>query len=165
VTRMSSLADGTVRYLAEVPAGCSFEIEIGKNEPPAGSQFSFASAALVRRPNSDCTSFLSALAPELGSRGGLPSPHAVNRINASVAILGTKLSRSTQQGELAGSFAADPPGSWTSTKLFLADGEGEVFLNLNLDEGIGEFSLKDEDYASIVVTELAKVLLPQRRAA
>jgi hypothetical protein len=45
------------------------------------------------------------------------------------------------------------------TKLFLADGKGEVFLNLNAAEHIGEFSVKDEDYATIVTTELAKVLL------
>ena len=46
-------------------------------------------------------------------------------------------------------------------KLFLAGGEGEVFLNINAREGLGEFSIKDEDYATIVVTELAKVLLPK----
>jgi hypothetical protein len=54
---------------------------------------------------------------------------------------------------------SQPPGSWTVTKLFLADGKGEVFLNLNAAEHIGEFSVKDEDYATIVTTELAKVLL------
>ena len=54
-----------------------------------------------------------------------------------------------------------PPGNWTAMKLFLADGEGEVFLNINARDGVGEFSIKDEDYATIVVTELAKVLLPK----
>ena len=51
------------------------------------------------------------------------------------------------------------------TKVFLADGEGEVFLNLNPKEEIGEFSVKDEEYGSVVVTELAKVLLPARPGA
>ena len=41
--------------------------------------------------------------------------------------------------------------------------KGEVFLNLDVPDGLGELSVKDEDYAVIVVTELAKVLLPERR--
>jgi hypothetical protein len=53
-----------------------------------------------------------------------------------------------------------PPGHWTTGKLFLADGDAEVFLNLDSEEGIGEFSIKDEDFADVVIRELAKVLLP-----
>ncbi len=37
-------------------------------------------------------------------------------------------------------------------------------MNINVRDGIGEFSLKDEDYAKVVVRELAKVLLPEAGA-
>jgi hypothetical protein len=46
-------------------------------------------------------------------------------------------------------------------KLFLADGAGEVYLSLNERDALGEFSLKDDGYAVIVVTELARILLPR----
>jgi hypothetical protein len=157
-------ADGTARYLAEAPPGCSFGIEIGQTAASA-DPIGFASGALVRRPDSDCTSFLTALAHELGFQGELPSPKPVDRLDCSLAVLGRNLSRSTQQAQFAGGFAAEPAGNWTSTKLFFGDDEGEVFLNLDPVEGVGEFSLKDEDYASVVVTELAKILLPLRRGA
>jgi hypothetical protein len=81
-----------------------------------------------------------------------------DRLSAAIAILGTNQSRSNN-GPIAGGFTSKPPGSWTATKLFLADGEGEVFMNLNARDGFGEFSIKDEEYATIVVIELAKVLL------
>lgn len=32
-------------------------------------------------------------------------------------------------------------------------------MNINARDGMGEFSIKDEAYATIVVTELAKILL------
>jgi hypothetical protein len=63
--------------------------------------------------------------------------------------------------ESGASFSPTPPGDWTVEKLFRADGEGEIFLNLNERDGVGEFSLKDSDYAAVVVTELAKIFLPR----
>ena len=70
-------------------------------------------------------------------------------------VLGEKQSRST-----SGGFASNPPGDWTAVKIFLPKGgdEGELFLNLNLVLGKGEFSPKDSDYAVYVLGELAKVL-------
>jgi len=115
---------------------------------------------LRRQPRSDCTKFLRRVAKELALSGSLPRPPAVEELECSIVILGTSQSR-VEEPEIGPSFWPTPSGNWTAGKLFLADGEGEVFLNLNERDGIGEFSIKDEDYAAIVVTELAKILLPR----
>jgi hypothetical protein len=151
VSDLGSTAEGAARYLAstgENPGACRFEVLIEKS----------SKAALVRRSGSDCTTFLAALAKQLAFSGELPRPAHVDRLGASIAILGTHQSRS-DEGEIAGGFTSKPPGHWTATKLFLAGGAGEVFMDIDARDGIGEFSIKDEDYATVVVTELAKVLL------
>ncbi|MGY5776828.1 hypothetical protein [Rhizobium sp. LEGMi135b] len=50
------------------------------------------------------------------------------------------------------------PGDWYATKLFLAEGAAEVYFNFNLKSGEAEFSMKDEDYGNIVLSELSKVI-------
>jgi hypothetical protein len=69
--------------------------------------------------------------------------------------LGENMSHDSGRG-----FSEKPRGSWTAMKIFLeaGDQEGEVFLNLNPQQGRGEFSIKDEDYGDFVVAQLAKVL-------
>ena len=164
VTELGSTVGGGARYLAtssETPPVCQFEVVIEKSKTAPATPFSFAEAALVRKPKSNCTAFLRGLARRLAFGGDLPKPPATNRLPVSIAILGVNQSRAPDDGEIAGSFSSNPPGNWTATKLFLADGEGEVFLNINAREGIGEFSIKDEDYAIVVITELAKILLPE----
>jgi len=138
-------------YLAEAGEGahsCQFEIFI------AGSRS--GSGALIRKAGSDCTEFLKALGPTLGAKG-VPTASPISRIDFSVSILGTSQSRGPEGG-----FVDSPPGPWIASKLFLGDGEAEVYLNLDPVDGIGEFSFKDEDYAEAVMTELGKVLLPVR---
>jgi hypothetical protein len=155
---------GTSRYMASTgvtPPTCQFEIVIEKAKPASDPRFSFAEAALLRQPKSDCTMFLHALAKHIGFTGEIPRPAPVDRLSASLAVLAANQSRSVDAGEVAGSFSSTPSGHWTAAKLFLADGEGEVYLNLNARDGVGEFSIKDEDDATIVVTELARVLLPK----
>ena len=155
-----------MRYLAQADsasAPCEFEIVIGDAKPADEAPVAFAAASIVRHPGFDCTDFLRALAPALEFKGPLPSPQSVQRLDGSIAVLGSKLSRRSAHPEDAAGFTSAPSGPWLSTKLFLADGEGEVFLNLDVPDGLGELSVKDEDYAVIVVTELAKVLLPERR--
>jgi hypothetical protein len=132
-----------------------------ESSPQTGdSPFSFGRAALIRHPRSNCTNFLRGLAKILGHAAALPRPPLLDRLPAALAVLGTQQSRSAA-GPIAGSFISDPPGHWTAMKLFLADGEGEVFLNINAKDGVGEFSIKDEEYADIVIAELAKVLPPR----
>jgi hypothetical protein len=165
VANLGTTPDGTYsRYMASTggtPPTCQFELRIEKSSSIRDARFAFAEAAVLREPGSDCTMFLRALAKHLGFNGKLPDPAPVDRLAASLAILGVNQSRSAGAGEVAGSFSSTPPGNWTAMKLFLADGEGEVFLNINARDSVGEFSIKDEDYATIVVTELAKILLPK----
>jgi hypothetical protein len=163
IVETSATPDGGTRYVADASDGakaCSFEIVIGKAKTTASGFFGFAPAAIVRRPRADCATFLKALAPQLGLRGKLPAPRPADKLTASVAVLGVNQSRDSASPE--GGFSSRPPGNWTVTKLFLAGGEGEVFLNLDAADHIGELSVKDEDYATIVMTELAKVLRSAR---
>ena len=154
--------DGAAHYVASVEASprvCQFELVIVGGKVRDGVPFSIAQATLVRRPAADCAAFLKVLAKRLAFTGELPRPKPVERLSASIAILGTNQSR-RPAGEIGGSFSSTPPGHWTAAKLFLADGEAEVFLNIDAHDGVGEFSIKDEDYAAAVVTELGKILLP-----
>lgn len=70
-------------------------------------------------------------------------------------VLGENLSRDQD-----GSLSTQPPGDWTSMKIFLPKGgdQGEFFLHVNPVLGKAEFSVKDPDYADYVLQELAKVL-------
>jgi hypothetical protein len=158
---VSEMPEGGTRYTADATdgrggaPGCSFSITLGKPKNPSDS-FAFAGARLARRPAQNCTGFLKALARELGFAGELPAPRPVASLDAQVAILGRDQSRGDQGG-----FTSEPAGPWTAAKLFLAGGEGEAFLNLNPTDRVGEFTLKDEEYATTVITELAKILLPE----
>jgi hypothetical protein len=154
--------DGSRDYLAttdDAPS-CKFELRQGPAQSSGSGLFSFSKLSLRRRGGSDCTEFLRRVAKELSFSGNLPRPVLADELTCSIAVLGTNQSR-FEEPEIGASFSSTPPGNWTAAKLFLADGEGEVFLNLNEKDGVGEFSIKDEDYAAIVVTELAKVLLPR----
>ena len=152
---------GASRYVAtsDSSPGCTFEIVIEKSASTAGP-FSTAAATLTRRPAADCTAFLRAVAKELEFTGELPTPATRPSIVGSVVVLATDQSRSPERG---GGFSSTPRGRWTAMKLFLADGDAEVYLNLNVREGAGEFVPKDAEYARAVVTELAKILLPEAR--
>jgi hypothetical protein len=59
-----------------------------------------------------------------------------------------------------GGFNDQPPGNWTTMKIFIGKGEqeGEVFVNLNPVIKKGEFSIKDPDYGDILLAQLARVL-------
>ena len=151
---------GAGRYRVFDDGRCAFSITIGPDA--SGAPFAFGNAVFEREAQADCTRFLQALAPTLGFKGALPAAAPVDQLLVGITILGTSQSRVSGNPDLPSSFASDPPGPWLVTKLFLADGEGEVYLNLDVRDGRGEFSYKDEDYASVVVSELARVLLPRK---
>jgi len=158
----SESADGSRRYVAttdDTPS-CKFELRHGPSQASGSGLFSFAKLSVHRHSGSSCTEFLRRVAKEVSFSGRLPRPAAADELMCSIAVLGTNQSR-FEEPEIGASFSSTPPGNWTAAKLFLADGEGEVFLNLNERDGVGEFSIKDEDYAAVVITELAKVLLPR----
>jgi hypothetical protein len=54
-------------------------------------------------------------------------------------------------------------GSWTATKWFFADGEVEVFVNLDFTGKQGEFAEKDEGYRAGMPTEATRASRPCRR--
>ena len=56
-----------------------------------------------------------------------------------------------------GSFTDNPKGTWTVLKVVLANGRGEVLLNLDLANHQGEFAMKDRRHGDIVLAELARV--------
>jgi hypothetical protein len=158
VSDLGASTAGASRYLASTEGGtspCQFEILIGP--PSHDGIYAIAETAFIRRPQSDCTALLRTVAKQIGFEGDLPRTEPTDRLPASIAILGSNQSRSGTEG----SFSSSPRGHWISAKLFLKDGEGEVYLNLSAPDGAGEFSIKDAEYASIVVTELAKILLPK----
>jgi hypothetical protein len=67
-------------------------------------------------------------------------------------VLGENQTRS------ASGFHDKPRGNWSTMKISLAKGKGEVFLNVNSVAHQAEFSIKDPAYGDIVLVELAKIL-------
>jgi hypothetical protein len=114
---------------------------------------SFGKGRFLREPGSDASVFLVDLKKALEAKA---VPNKVERVVAlpfEFVILGENRSRTPDGG-----FNAKPAGDWTAMKIFVAGGEGEVFLNLNPATNKAEFSIKDADYGDLVLAELAKVL-------
>jgi hypothetical protein len=150
---------GRVGWLATYESGgkvARFRIEL-QPEPKGTTLPTFVRCRLMREPGSDGSVLLRDLARALEGRVPAPGP-GVETLELEAALLGRDLSRGGKGNLVAGSFGSEPPGSWLSTKLFLGDGEGEVFLNLDPIGGYGEFSMKDPDYGNAVVRELARLL-------
>ena len=134
-------------------------------KPPTNdSPFVFTKGALVREAVSDGDWFLAELARVLAAKEVPKNPDAVERLEFDAAVLGTELSRQAGADQLAGSFTSQPPGHWIATKVFVADGEGEFFLNLNPAGGWGEISIKDEEYGDAVIEALAPILAGKKGA-
>jgi hypothetical protein len=134
-----------------------FRIELGSShagdDEDKALHVSFGNGRFLPEPGSDASAFLVDLKKALEAK---TIPGKVERAGAlpfEFVILGENQSRSPDGG-----FNQKPRGNWTAMKIFLAKGEGEVFLNLNPVANKGEFSIKDSDYGDIVLAELAKVL-------
>ena len=139
----------------------AFRLEMLLKTPKGDMPFTFSKGAIIREPGADGTHFLKDVARAIEADGDVPSQaDRVDRLDFSTAILGTSLSRETGEDVIGGSFTSNKPGDWMAFKLFLADGEGEVYLNINPAVGQGEFTTKDTEYGEIVLRELAKVFYP-----
>ncbi len=81
-------------------------------------------------------------------------PRPLVALRFRTAVLGADLARDREGG------FGDAGGKWTATKWFLQpDGyEAEIYFNYALDEGVAEFSEKDEEYRADLVTILSRVL-------
>jgi hypothetical protein len=89
-------------------------------------------------------------------------PRAVEKVDSltiTVGVLGTQLAHQSGASIYAGEFTSDTPGDWIAAKLFLGDGETEVFLAINPHTGEAQLFTKDPEYANAVVQEFARILL------
>jgi hypothetical protein len=134
-----------------------FRIELGPghsgDDEDKAFHVSFGKGRLLSEPESDASVFLVDLKKALEAK---TVPNKVGRVASlpfDFVILGKNQSRTSDGG-----FNTEPRGDWVAMKIFLASGEGEVFLNLNTVANKAEFSIKDPDYGDIVLAELAKVL-------
>jgi hypothetical protein len=155
-----------------------FQIKLTLKPAKARQPLAFTSGVLYGDSKSDSSVLLLELARALDARRVPPAPRKKEgQLAFTAALLGQGLSRAAgtptalvrtepdaapklmgSQAEIAGSFNQKPRGPWIATKVFVADGEGEFFLNLDPVAGVGEIALKDSDYGDIVMKELVKVL-------
>jgi hypothetical protein len=124
-----------------------------KLDTQSNGLFTFSKGSIRHVQGSNSQDFLSKLTSTLGAKRVPKISKKVEVLNFDVAILGMHNTRFEDGG-----FSSQPIGNWITTKIFLANGEAEVFLNINPVSGIGEFSLKDTEYGDVVLRELASVL-------
>jgi len=134
-----------------------FKIRMILKKPSGDQPMVFSKGAFLREKDSKPSEFLRQIAKALEANGSGTGKPKVDVLDFTVALLGQRLSRGSGPDQFAGGFTSEPPGDWIATKVFVADGEGEFFLNLNPKEGVGEISIKDSDYGDIVLKELARV--------
>jgi len=79
-----------------------------------------------------------------------------DEIPFAAAILGYKMHRRDD-----GSFTSKQAGHWMPMKLTIGQDSGEVYLNLNQEESLGEFVSKGY-YGETIVKEFAKIILPRQ---
>jgi hypothetical protein len=105
--------------------------------------------------DSDGTIFLAALKTALEAKA-MPA-----RVVKAAVLPFTFVNLGENQSQTKdGGFSEKPRGNWTTMKLFFGEGdqESEVFLTLNSEIRMGQFSIKDPDYGDMVLAELAKIL-------
>jgi hypothetical protein len=162
----SETADGTLKTWQATSRShegppFTFRLEMVLKTPQGDTPFCFSNGAILRDPGKDGTLFLKEVAHVIQAIDDVPqASERVDRLDVSTAFLGTSLSRQGGNDVIAGTFSSKPGGNWICFKLFLADGEGEVYVNINPVLGQGEISIKDPEYAEAVLREFAKVWLP-----
>jgi hypothetical protein len=129
-----------------------FLISMDIKRTSGGSPFSFSKGTIERVSGSKPTEFLRLLARALAANKPHFSKPSLKQLPFSMAVLGAN-----QSHEIGGSFSDRPPGSWIATKIFLANDQAEVYLNIDPVNGVGEFSMKDEEYGNTLIEELSKV--------
>ena len=140
-------------YVAEGKTA-RFEIELTMARASGPLPVAFTKGRFIAVPGSDASSFLPALQKILQAKNLPVDSPRVSELPFNAVILGQHVSHSPN----GGGFAVNPPGNWTTTKLFLGEKSAEVFLNFNAVLGKAEFSQKDPEYGDAVLAELAKVL-------
>jgi hypothetical protein len=139
-------------YVAEGKTA-RFDIELTMARPSGQLPVAFTKGKFIAVRDSDASALLLVLKKTLPAKTLPSGTLRVAELPFAAVILGDHVSHSPNGG-----FAVNPPGNWTSIKLFLGGGSSEVYLDLNTALGKGEFSSKDPEYGDGVLRELAKVL-------
>ena len=147
---------GKRRWLATYESGgrvARFVIELDDPGKPTNAGFTFGRGRFLAESGSDPGTLLATLSKALEAKSTPKKVPRVSNLPFTFALLGDNAPRFSD-----GSFGRNGAGHWMAMKIFLHDGEGEVYLNLNPVIGKAEFAIKDPDYGDIVMAELAKVL-------
>ena len=131
-----------------------FRIEFGSrtSSEEKGLQVSEGQGNFFAEKDSDPLPLLESLQKALQAKHLPARVQKVDVLPFDYVVLGENQARSAD-----GSFRSKPGGNWTTMKVTLAKGKGEVFLNLNPAMHKAEFSVKDGGSGDIVVGEMAKV--------
>jgi hypothetical protein len=139
----------TVRFTTRVISGSDHSLPIvfdaRYDGPGSAAHFEITltnkRVGLIAVDGSNPASFLAALEKALEAKRLPLHPRRVNRLDVDAVILDYKKST-----------------GWIYAKLFFGNDQGEVYLNLNLKTGLGEFSEKDIDCGNYVLAQLARVV-------
>jgi len=163
-SRRTASADAGQRwelhYPVEGPHQAEFVLELGSHQPASSGPFAFARAVLRGRGGTEPSAFLNVLAVALGAESTWPRRPKADLLAIDVGILGSGLARGGKSSEgnwIAGEFSDTKPGTWLVTKLFLGDGQAEVFLALSDEEGQGLLIRKNPDDGPTAVAEFARL--------
>lgn len=137
-----------------------FRIALGATKPLSdkesrGLDIQQGEGRFIAEPGSDASVLLADLKKSLEAK---TLPAKVRRVsNLSFAFVTLGKNESQAPG---GGFNDQPPGNWTTMKIFIGEGEheGDMFLNLNPVIMKGQFSIKDPDYGDVLLAQLAQVL-------
>ena len=165
VTELPSSAPDTHTWIAKwdsADQSTQFDITLMIPPPKPDGGFVFSRGVLRRHAPSEPGYFLAQLAAIHEAPFGNFGVETQDSLPFTAAILGRDQSQGTSPNDVtAGGFTSTPPGDWLVTKLFFADGEAELYFNINVRAGIAEFAPKDPEYGPILVPLLASVLTAQ----
>jgi hypothetical protein len=156
-------AGGALQFIATYNAQgktARFRIEFGQaksatNADAKAPNFEFGKGKFIAEPDSDASVLLPDLAEALEAKTIPTKAQRTTELPFNYATLGEHMSQSAQGG-----FSGKPAGNWTTTKIFIEQGEqeGEVYLNFNPVIRKAQFSIKDPEYDDFLLAQLAKVL-------
>ena len=142
--------DEQARFLIVLNGERRSAVDDKGNDP--GFDISFSSGSFRHVAGSKPGPFLRRVATALLAKAPKLSQAKADVLPFEMAILGPPAARDPRGG------FTGKPGTWVVSKLFLADGDAEVYFNFDPVSGDAELSFKDEDYGNRVVEELSKVL-------
>ena len=119
---------------------------------PDSIPFASATWTLYAVPGYSPRTLLSALATAHGTPDTVILTSPRDSLRLDVSLLAVDAARNSE-----GAFGRAGTGSWIAAKLFFADDEGEVYLNLNPARNEAEFGVKDPEYGPVVLRELGRL--------